>query len=169
MIPITLPTDNLYKFIALFGLGILIFGIMNMSKLQSELTQSKIRIEKIEKEIFDTIHYFDIIDPDFEHELHDNILKYKCISNINSQLDEIKNLVNNDKKIPIGVKGYVNTKIDIIEIKTLSIRKQELIDCFLIGLSIVLMSIGFFLWYRKDQRWKDIRQRNGHVEKNNTE
>ncbi len=157
MIPaITPPTDNLYKLIALFGLGILILAVMNYGTQQSDVIKSKIEIEELEKEIFGIVHHYDTISVDFEKNEQANIVKYDKISDLNKQIEEVEKMIMKDKKLPHHVKTDIATKIDIIEIKTATIQKQERTDLLLVIISLVLMSAGFILWYKKEQRWNDL-------------
>ncbi len=59
MIPaISPPTDNLYKLISLMGLGVLILGIANSSTQSETILKTKIEIEYVERQIADTIHFY---------------------------------------------------------------------------------------------------------------
>lgn len=157
MIPgISPPTDNLYKLIALFGLGILILGVLNISDYQDDLLVTKIEIEDIEKSIFDTISNYTSRNLAFETDATDKLVNFKDFDKLVEELDEVEKYVFNLKDIPESIKAHVATQIDIIEIKSSVSRNHLWLNYFLIIFSAVFMSVGFIFWYYKEQKWKDI-------------
>ena len=154
MIPaISPPTDNLYKLIALFGLGILIVGVVNIATKSDEIIKTKIEIEYIEKQIVDTILHYSKVKEDVEI----NFINTSASEGVSELMDEIsiyEELIHN-KKLPKKVTNYVDTELDIIRVKLLANEKQEFLNKLLISLAILLMLVGFSLWYFKEQRWYD--------------
>jgi hypothetical protein len=154
MIPaITPPTDNLYKLISLVGLGILVLGIVNSSTQSKAILETKIEIEYIEKQIVDTIHHYSKEREDVEVHFI-NTSEAKSISELIAELREDGLMIHN-ATLPKKVTSYVDTELDVIKIKLLAIKKQEFLNNILFSFSILLMILGFTLWYLKEQRWHD--------------
>lgn len=156
MIPtISPPTDNLYKFVALFGLGIFILGNINMSAHRSDLIKSKIQVEEIQKNIFDSLFQFQTLDIERQFELQGNIIIYEHVDDMVSQLDILEAEILASEVIPEKLKNQIVTDIDIIEIQSSMIHRTEKLNNLMLLLSIGLIIVGFTLWYLKDQRWQD--------------
>jgi len=154
MIPtIAPPTDNLYKLISLVGLGILVLGIVNSTTQSEDILETKIEIEYIEKQIVDTIHHYYGLNEHKEMEFT-NTSENESISGL---MDELKQygLLAHNKNLPKEITNYVDTELDVIKIKLLSIKEKERLNNLLISFSVILMVFGFILWYYKEQRWYD--------------
>lgn len=155
MIPtISPPTDNLYKLISLMGLAILILGVINFTSQSETILNTKIEVEYVEKQITDTIHYYNKLYN--KDTLFTNTSETIDISELIAELNEDEKLAHS-KNLPPNVTNYIDTEIDIIKIKLLEIKKKENLNYILILFSVLLMIIGFILWYLNDQRWQDIK------------
>ena len=156
MIPsISPPTDNLYKFVALFGLGLFILSIVNQSKHRSDLIKSKIEVERMQQRIFDTIQVYQSPNLSTQQKLQDDIAHYNHVQNMFSQLDELEDFIMKSPHIPLRAKNLIVTEIDIIEIRSEVIERQEQFNWLLMISSIGLILVGFTLWYFLDQKWRD--------------
>jgi len=173
-----LPTDNLYKFIALFGLTLVVFYIFFNQKNNLEINEES---NEIGYEI-DLIS-FEIEKGNKERKLWISQVAELCETkacnckikertdfnisisfdgkNCNSQAitDEILSLMDN---IKIDV-GEIENKQNIIIAKLNLIKKKKefyaslkskLTLMLIFGISITL--IGFILWYVKVQKYQDI-------------
>ena len=162
MIPnISPPTDNLYKFIALFGLGIFILSILNQTKHRTELINSKIEVEKIQQQIFDTIQVYQKPNLEIQQKLQDDIQDFKHVDSMFDQLNELEDYILKSDRISMRAKNEILTKINIIEIRSEALHDQERLNLCLMLVSIGLIIVGFALWYIKEQRWKDMGARSG--------
>ena len=159
MIPtISPPTDNLYKLISLFGLGIFILGVVNFSNQSDEILKSKIKIEYLEKQIVDTIYYYNRLSGKKEELAFINTSEYETISDLMAELCKDEAAAHN-RNIPPEVINYIDTEIDVVKVRLLAISKKETLNVLLISFSVVLMIFGFILWYLKEQRWQDKKAR----------
>ena len=158
MIPgISPPTDSLYKFISIFGLGILILGVINMTSQQDELINNKIAIENIQHHIYDTLLVYNVIDFEYQKEMQDNVVDFSRMDEAIIDLDKLEAIVSESTEIPQAIKAHIITKIDIIEIQIGVTHKLQRLNYYLISFSVVLIFIGFVMWYIKEQRWQDKR------------
>jgi hypothetical protein len=173
-----LPTDNLYKFISLFGLTLIVsylfLGYNNESELQKETNNLKYEVDLISFEIESVNNerkeYIKNIAELCETEVCDcriikksnyNIqLSFKekgCDSNgIIDEIIKLQDLIKIDSR-------KVYSKIDTITAKeNLIARKKEIYILqenkifvfFIVGITMAI--IGFLMWYFKVQKYEDL-------------
>jgi hypothetical protein len=154
MLPnLTPPTDNLYKFIALFGLTILLFSFYKSSEVFEHSARTKSNIEDVRREIHD-IYWSSI-----EHHKHpmdtmDTNVSPFTVRDLSDDLHEIAATVGKSN-LNDSLKFDIDTKIRkmMVDTDVLGIKITEYF--FILGLGFVLMIFGFIQWYRKDQRYRD--------------
>lgn len=160
MIPaISPPTDNLYKLISLMGLAILILGVINFTTQSETILDTKIEIENVEKHITDTIHYYNKLNN--EDLQFTNTSETIDIAELLAELDKDEEL-SHSENLPPNVTNYIDTEIDIVKIKLLDIQNKENLNYILIIFSVLLMLVGFVLWYLNEQRWQDRKLKSDH-------
>ena len=144
------PTDNLYKFLAIFGLVILIISVYYPFQLQNQF-------EKLNADIRTDLDL-----------LHDSVLRQKDrINSLNELVDSSSNknneyLLSSQKEEKIKANNF-KKDISIIEKNNneiININYElnifKYIASVLIPLGSLMMIVGFYFWYTKLQRYQDI-------------
>lgn len=149
----SIPTDNLYKFIAIFGLIIFFSGIyLNFERSQN--------IEQIAKELFisQELDSWATSRKEYALELVKNdsttFTKEEHIAHYMLRVDSVINL----ELVRLGKKPTSNLyeiKYEMFLLK----EKYNIIYKILIYIGIILMVIGFGLWYFKHQRYIDAEKK----------
>lgn len=168
-----LPTDNLYKFIAIFGLVIFLFGSYQIFKEQTSFYTS-IKDENIEH----SKGLFEKSKQDSKSIINEEKIKYK------RQKIKVLYGINNtsllDEKSYLNIKNKDNFEKDLFELKSLEYEQLLILDnefywdrenkasytrrnipvlvpYFLLSfIGVLLMFVGFRLWYLKTQKFVDI-------------
>lgn len=156
MLPaITPPTDNLYKFICLFGLTLFLFFSYSLSFVHDRLSRNHMLLENIRTKAQHNLLHFEATDQNSQFKR--SRLKMKDaieISDLRKELFNIEQLVENSpdyhKKI-IALSGDLN-KIEIAQygLKT----KIWLYSIFLLT-GLLMIFWGFRKWKLKDQNIRD--------------
>jgi len=165
MLPITPPTDSLYKLMALFGLGLFVLGIINYNTFSDDIVQAELQIEKLQDSIASTIFLFGDMTAEFEKNIREEELSEMNADELAESLENLESFIFSRANIPGNAKSKMSTQIDIIQIKYKYLNAQKSLNYFVIISAGILMALGFFLWYIKDQRWKDIQLKNETVSK----
>jgi hypothetical protein len=153
------PTDNLYKFLALFGLAILLFSFYKSSEIYEVCTITKSTIEDLRNEIHRAVRNNNN-QVNYLSDTADMEANTFSIKHLSSDLHEIDLFVTGSS-LSDSVKFELNTSIRKmqIEMDVLETRTKEYY--FILGLGIILMFYGFFQWYRKDQIYRDRKMKSG--------
>jgi hypothetical protein len=156
MIPaITPPTDNLYKFVALFGLTIFLFAMYNLEIVVEHSTKNKVHIESIKVDLQKRIYErtklkHASLTPDATSEKFRPV-KIKWLDTDLKSIERVVNTSNLTFIEKIEFKGQLsglNARLD-----TLKIRQTIYVICVLAG--VVVMVLGFLFWKRKEQDLRD--------------
>ncbi|QLG46033.1 hypothetical protein [Costertonia aggregata] len=142
----SLPTDNLYKFIALFGLVIFSFSIYFSYQIEEKLWLENYKyapkMQKLEREIY-TIQNENILPHEVLKEMgHEELKNYEEL------LQKIKK--ESEKKVAEAndIESNYDNLVDTTE--------RNLNFYLAVGLTGgLLMILGFVLWYLKYQRYID--------------
>jgi len=159
-----LPTDNLYKFMAIFGLVIIISGFyfyttiidkysLAASSLIKEEGILKIETEYLSDEVALLETRIEIANGQGDKNILNNVLAdYKAVK------DELK-----QKEI---ARESIEQKIYDLEFIEKDVNAIKAYHFGAIGLGMVLMVYGFWLWYSKLQYYQDliIRREVGGIE-----
>jgi len=172
-----LPTDNLYKFIALTGVLLLFISIFypeyQRIRIREEITLYNGEIKKLNIESDKSKRKLKDIKEQVEK--LDTISKIKSNSIVNDSvitrtrvLQGPKELVDLSLQIDKLVEEYlsierdlsiqrveVNTKLNLINDKEADLEDINELVNYLGGFSIVLSFLGFILWYEKTQKYQD--------------
>lgn len=173
----TPPTDNLYKFISIFGLILAILGVFYIETKSLELNQEIYNLER-EKNVFNLEqtkierkrnYLKDKID-DFNRKadiksnpiINDSIISWNRIisgsKELTSESNDISTLIEGLQEVEIEIEKKqveINSNESIIQLKTNQDEKIfEIIDV-LIPIGIILSFFGFVLWYDKSQKFQD--------------
>lgn len=171
------PTDNLYKFISIFGLVMAVMGILYSETKSLEVNQEirvlerdksalnieKLKIERkrdhIKEKIYDLNRHADIKDKPV---VSDSIIRWTRIisgsKNLVSESDNISSLVEQLRAVELEFdkkQVEVDSKDSILELKLKNYDRVFGIMIILIPLGIILSFIGFLLWYEKSQKYQD--------------
>ena len=160
-----LPTDNLYKFIAIFGMLLIILPFLVFPTIQN--------------------YKYRIIDLTTKAALKDNELKelekiVKQVEDKTSQLNKEEHIKNYENEFDVNKSREVNDveknvkdvfkKIEIGEIESINLNNElkkvvadfnyfailiYIIKVFPI-IGFIISIIGFYLWYNKNQKYLDI-------------
>lgn len=156
MIPsITPPTDNLYKFISLFGLTIFLFASYNLGIVYDQSASSKMRIEdlkvEVQKKLFThKMEMIESIKTDSDRER----FRPARIQLMDKELKKLAKEINNSKLDPVSI-IEMNGSLSKINIKIDSLWLKEMICFVFAGLGCTIMVVGFSLWKRKEQNLRD--------------
>ena len=160
-----LPTDNLYKFMAIFGMLLIILPFLLFPTIQN--------------------YKYRIIDLTTKAALKDNELKelekiVKQVEDKTSQLNKEEHIKNYENEFDVNKSREVNEvektvkdvfkKIEIGEIESINLNNElkkvvadfnyfailiYIIKVFPI-IGFIISIIGFYLWYNKNQKYLDI-------------
>ena len=160
-----LPTDNLYKFMAIFGMLLIILPFLVFPTIQN--------------------YKYRIIDLTTKAALKDNELKelekiVKQVEDKTSQLNKEEHIKNYENEFDVNKSREVNEvektvkdvfkKIEIGEIESINLNNElkkivadfnyfailiYIIKVFPI-IGFIISIIGFYLWYNKNQKYLDI-------------
>jgi hypothetical protein len=156
MIPsITPPTDNLYKFISLFGLTILLFSVYNFGITYDASAKQKMKIENVKVNIQQAL----LKKPEASYDS----LKTDKVSNhfrpgkirqMEQDLLQIERFIASCQLDPaqeIALSGEIS-KISV-GLDNLYQKQSGYIGFALLG--SLLMLYGFFKWHHKEQKLRD--------------
>lgn len=156
MIPsITPPTDNLYKFISLFGLTILLFSVYNISITFDASAKSKRGIEDVKVSLQKALY-------EKSRSTVDSLRTDKVTSRfrpgkirrMKQDLIQLEHFIESSKLDPeqeIKLAGEIS-KINIV-LDSLFIKLMGYIIFACLGFG--LMVFGFFKWHYKEQNLRD--------------
>lgn len=145
---ITAPTDSLYKFLAIVGVVMVLWGVIFPWKksLDYNLKLAELKTE---------IEYCSLKAKEYE-------TAYKLISN---NADQSNGVVNSNNEVSIKKRDlyikYLESQMPLDKkIQTLSIIKETQIQYKLVGLASVAIGLiitifGFYFWYTKIQKYVD--------------
>jgi hypothetical protein len=142
------PTDNLYKFLAIFGLVIFIISyfypiylVNDLKVLATDLKMDeKYLYEKLNKELYQSKHLLESKDTLKNKQLILELFNENIIT-----IDSLENEANQYEK-----------RVENYNIKSKQVERW--LDNALAGklIGLMLMIIGFSLWYFKLQKYQDI-------------
>lgn len=155
MIPaITPPTDNLYKFISLFGLTILLFSIYNLGFVFDHSSDNKVKIEDIKvlvaKKMYQKVNELSSGKQDSVRER----FRPSSIRKLGEDLASIEKVVMKSNLSPVEI-IELNGRMKKLEVKLDSLWQKQLAYIFFAFLGFVVMIIGFLRWNKKEQRLRD--------------
>ena len=169
-----IPSDNLYKFIALASLITLILLVYVSKKTQSELSDEEIKyIGELKITIIKSNKLGNQLKSlvDLRSKQHNQLEqllselktgKYQNVKSKNSEIEKLENKISSmSEKIDLDQK-----ELDILEVQnetTSGLLKNKriligIIDNVILyssGLLLLLMSLGFYLWYVRVQKYQD--------------
>lgn len=172
------PTDNLYKFISIFGLVVAVLSILYLETKPLEVNQEirvldrdrsafnieKLKIERkrdyLKEKIDDFNRRADIKEKPV---VNDSIIRWTRIisgskdlitesNNISSLVEQLRTLeLELDKK-----QVEINSKDSILNLKLKDYDRAYDIMNVLIPFGFILSFVGFLLWYDKSQKYQDF-------------
>jgi len=166
MIPsITPPTDNLYKFISLFGLTIFLFASYNLGIVYDQSASSKMRIEDLKVEVQKKLFSHDLkITESMKIDSDSNRFKPARIRLMNEELQKLAKEIEASKLDPIS-RIEMNGSLSKLNVKIDSLWLKLMICFFFVFAGCVVMIWGFGLWKRKEQNLRDMILSMEHAEK----
>jgi hypothetical protein len=156
MIPsITPPTDNLYKFISLFGLTILLFSLYNLGINFDHSAKNRMQIEDVKTDLQQVLYKkSEKLNDNLKAESVKNHFRPGKIRRMSQDLVEIEHLIetsNLNPKEEIEFSGEIS-KLNVA-LDTLRLKQYGYI--FFASIGFVLMVVGFFRWHSKEQKLRD--------------
>lgn len=156
MIPaITPPTDNLYKFICLFGLTLFLFFSYNISFVHDRLAKNHLLVENIKTAAQHRLLSYKVIQGKNKNNRIRSTIKHSVeIDDLRIQLQKLESLMENsqaDHKEIIALSGELN-KLDIA-IHSLKTKFWLYILFMLTGIFMVIW--GFRRWQLREQSIRD--------------
>ena len=156
MIPsITPPTDNLYKFISLFGLTILLFSVYNFGITFDASAKTKMSIEDVKVDVQQALYKKSRQTNDsLRADKVSNHFRPGKIRQMEQDLLQIERFIESCKLDPdqeIKLSGDIS-KISVA-LDNLSVKQSGYIVFALIGCG--LMAFGFIKWHYKEQKLRD--------------
>ena len=157
MVPtITPPTDNLYKFISLFGLTIFLFSSYNLGIVFDRSTQVKMELEDLKVNVIKKIYTEkSIINPrlvsnDPTVGRNKPIKVNKLIKDLQEVKDEIK-----DAKLTDLITIELNAKVSKMRLILDSIQLKLYTCISFVVIGLFVMIFGFLRWKKRDQDIRD--------------
>lgn len=156
MIPsITPPTDNLYKFISLFGLTILLFSAYNIGITFDASAKSKMGIEDVKVSLQKAIYEKSCVTNDsLKTDKVSSHFRPGKIRRMKQDLLQIEHFIESSELDPdteIKLSGEIS-KISV-SLDNLSIKQWGYISFAIVGCG--LMAFGFLKWHYKEQKLRD--------------
>jgi hypothetical protein len=166
MIPsITPPTDNLYKFISLFGLTIFLFASYNLGMVYDQSAASKMRIEDLKVEVQKKLLSHNIkITGSMKTESDPKRFKPARIRLMDRELEKLATEIDGSRLDPIS-KIEMDGSLSKLNVKIDSLWLKEMICFGFAFVGFVVMLLGFSLWKRKEQNLRDMILSMEHAEK----
>jgi hypothetical protein len=157
MIPaITPPTDNLHKFLSLFGLTIFLFAIYNLGFVFDRSAASKMKIEDIKIEVQKKLYRSsEEVDPTLRINPVKKRFRLAKIRQLGEDLEKIQEAINKTG-LRMVEKIELNGRISKlkVEVDALFIKLWTCIGITVLGL--VVMIFGFFRWHYREQKLRDL-------------
>ncbi len=151
MIPaINPPTDNLYKFISLFGLAIFLFAIFMLSETLNQSNNLNVKHEEIIQEIR-TVQLENTPFKVNSEKVRKKLRPFKALS---TDINRSKLLL---KTLNLSLEkeySYLG-KLNVLELQVNFFRNRVFAYWLLIGSGVILMVYGFIRWGKKDQYYRD--------------
>jgi hypothetical protein len=138
----TLPTDNLYKFMALSGLAILIFSLVfpmiRIGEIKLKLVEVETQTEVLGIET-------DNLKKDIEHSLNESKLHFQDLENDRKRMSELQIK-------SVELKGRTKLVRELME------DLRSYLIFLVVGgmLGLLFCFFGFVLWYKLVQRPSDL-------------
>jgi hypothetical protein len=153
MLPLSPPTDNLYKFIALFGLAIFLFSLYKSGDAFENLTKTKMELEDLKLKINRSLPFTsndNVVVDDTASVNVTPVMVRRLGNDLNSISDTIKNsgLSALEQEVLLTDVRKLQVQNDNYRIKT-----TEFLTTLILGFILIIM--GFLLWFKKDQVIKD--------------
>jgi hypothetical protein len=153
MIPtISPPTDNLYKFIALFGLAIFLFSLYRSGDAFEAVTKTKIQLEDLKLKINRSLPFTSNGNPVIDT-ASVNVVPV-MVKRLSDDLESITETISSSGLSPLEQEVLL-TDVRKLQVQNdnYRIKTTEFITTLLLG--FILIILGFWLWYKKDQVIKD--------------
>lgn len=157
MIPaITPPTDNLYKFISLFGLTIFLFAVYNLGIVYDSSTRNKMRVEdikiKIQKKLYQQSHKIN------ENLVADSTVdsRYRLIKmkQLIKDISDVEKIVASSGLNPIQI-IELNGEISKLKVNLGALKSKEVFCISFSLFGLLLTTFGFFRWHYREQSLRD--------------
>ena len=151
------PTDNLYKFISISGLVCFIFFNFDMTK-KTEALSSKVEVWRLENSVLTAQNKNLEKDIDRFSVTLANAKKNGVDSDYVKELDQTWES-QHARLAEINItKAKLDLTADLIREGLEEVKRIYMLYRFLGSLSFGLFTLGLFLWYRKTQRYLDIKE-----------
>lgn len=155
MIPtITPPTDNLYKFLSLFGLTIFLFSIYNLGIVYDRSSLCKTKLEDVKVEI--QISLFESTNKTISAFQSDSLrFRPSQIRKLDEDLSKIKQMILKSEHLDAVQKIKLNGKVAklSVQIDALFWKLWSYVGIMVIGIFIMIR--GFFRWQKREQKFRD--------------
>lgn len=163
------PTDNLYKFLALFGLAIITISLVLIDNLNKEITDAMIRSElsSMRFKYFAEAQNKMLETTSKTAALRGEINRIK-LDNKDLTMDKLNDAESELKKITEDADKYYASSKEIYDEATKAfndsntvtyllngIRKKLFSYYIMLFIGFILSAFGFFLWYHKLQKFLD--------------
>ncbi|MGV3630365.1 MAG: hypothetical protein ACO1O6_04130 [Bacteroidota bacterium] len=166
MIPaITPPTDNLYKFLSLFGLTIFLFAIYNLGSVYDRSAESQMKIEDIKVDVQKAMYHHDKM-VHLNLAVNSNMTQFRPvkINMLDENLQKIKQFVINSGLRPIA-KIELYGKISKLKVELENMSFKLKICIFITILGFCIMVFGFLRWHKREQTLRDQMLKIEHEQK----
>ncbi len=157
MIPsITPPTDNLYKFISLFGLTIFLFSAYNLGIVFDRSAHVKMELEDLKVSVIKKIYTEKYI---INQRLVSNVPadgrnKPIKVNKLIKDLREVKNEIK-DAKLDDLITIELNAKVSKMRLNLDSIQLKLYTCISFVVIGLLVMIFGFLRWKKREQDIRD--------------
>jgi hypothetical protein len=147
------PTDSLYKFMALFGLAMLLFSFYKSGDAFRNATETHSQLEDLRhnmQKAFWAHHHHELLGSDSLNREGATV----PIQHLDSDLSELEKALH-QSAMPDTSKWPLSAQLQKLEGQT-EVLKYRLVEYFcILALGLLLMVGGFTLWYTRDQVHRD--------------
>jgi hypothetical protein len=159
MLPaITPPTDNLYKFISLFGLTIFLFSMYNLGIVYDQSAASQMEIEDVKSEVLQGLYGDEL--PKGVHYENNGYKRFRPakISAMDKNLERISlslaNAIDN-RAIDFSKGTKLTARINKINVKLDAMSLKLWLYICVLCLGFLVMVFGFWRWKKREQDLRD--------------
>lgn len=155
MIPsVTPPTDNLYKFISLFGLTIFLFAVYNLGVVYDQSADNKMHIESFKVDVQKKLYEQS---PRFHKTLSaDSGRRFRpaMIRRLDSDLHKIEDVILKSHLPPIVI-FELQGQVSKLSVSLDALRLKQNITIGIVIAGLLIMVYGFLKWKEKEQDIRD--------------
>lgn len=153
------PTDSLYKFWAIASLVMTLFFGFKLDEYNEKIEARKMEVIQLQYKVDSLCSVSEISDNDLNKALPESTARNESTKDTNfnkTSFDYNREILELKlKKLNESAREPIERQIHSIDQDVDDLRTDKLWVMTLFFLSLVIMTLGFVMWYRRDQIYKD--------------